>query len=206
MTEPAAYRQNESSLRRVCVYCGSRPGRRPEYAAAAEQLAVALAERGIELVYGGASVGVMGRLAAAVLAAGGRATGIIPEKLVDREIAHPGLSDLLIVGSMHERKARMADLSDGFIALPGGLGTLEELFEMITWAQLGLHRKPLGVLNACGYFDGLTAFLDHAVSEGFVDQEHRAMLLVDADPGVLLEQFACYEPPYLPKWIDRESA
>ncbi len=177
-------------MKRVCVYCGSRPGKRPEYIDAARALATEMRERGIGLVYGGASVGVMGQLADAILAAGGEAVGIMPQSLIEREIAHPGLTDLEVVGSMHERKALMAELADGFIALPGGLGTLEELFESLTWAQLGFHAKPCALLNTCGYYDRLAAFLDHALAEQFVTPAHRALLYVDAQPARILEQFA----------------
>ena len=165
-------------MRSVCVFCGSNPGRRPEYLAGAADLGRVLAARGIRVVYGGAHVGLMGALADAVLAAGGEIVGVIPGLLVDAEVAHPGLSDLRVTGSMHERKALMADLSDGFIALPGGLGTLEEFAEIVTWAQLGLHAKPTGLLNLLGYYDGLLGFLDHATAERFVRPDHR-----EHDPG-----------------------
>ena len=165
-------------MRSVCVFCGSNPGRRPEYLAGAADLGRVLAARGIRVVYGGAHVGLMGALADAVLAAGGEIVGVIPGLLVDAEVAHPGLSDLRVTGSMHERKALMAELSDGFIALPGGLGTLEEFAEIVTWAQLGLHGKPTGLLNLLGYYDGLLGFLDHATAERFVRPDHR-----EHDPG-----------------------
>ena len=154
-------------MRSVCVFCGSNPGRRPEYLAGAADLGRILAARGIRVVYGGAHVGLMGALADAVLAAGGEIVGVIPGLLVDAEVAHPGLSELRVTGSMHERKALMAELADGFIALPGGIGTLEEFAEIVTWAQLGLHAKPTGLLNLLGYYDGLLGFLDHAVAERF---------------------------------------
>jgi uncharacterized protein (TIGR00730 family) len=166
-------------MKRVCVYCGSNVGRWSDYAEAAKDLARALVNRRLDLVYGGASVGVMGVLANTVLAEGGHVIGIIPQGLVDREVAHPGLSDLRVVASMHERKTLMAELSDGFIALPGGLGTLEELFEALTWAQLGLHQKPCGLLNVRNYYRSLIDFLDHAVAEQLLEAVYRAMLLVE---------------------------
>jgi len=193
-------------VKRVCVFSGSSPGADLAYRAAATDLGQVLAARGIELVYGGAHVGLMGTLADAALEAGGRVTGVIPRSLVDREIAHPGLSDLRIVDSMHERKAEMAQLADAFVALPGGVGTLEELFEVYTWNQLGLHAKPLGLLNVRGYFDGLVRFLDHAVEERFVTRENRAMLLVGEELGALLDGLAAWEAPAKPKWIDRAQS
>jgi uncharacterized protein (TIGR00730 family) len=190
-------------MRNLCVFCGSSPGARPEYLAAAHALGRLLAERGIGVVYGGASVGLMGAVADAALAAGGHVTGVIPRVLEAREIAHPGLSDLRVVASMHERKALMSDLSDGFVALPGGLGTLEELFEVWTWAQLGMHAKPCAVLDVAGYYAPLLAFLDHGVHERFVRAPHRAMLLVDDEPARLLDRLAAYEPPGVRRWIGR---
>ncbi|MEA2134217.1 MAG: hypothetical protein QOC68_2126 [Solirubrobacteraceae bacterium] len=192
-------------MKRVCVFSGSSPGADLAYRAAAGDLGRGLAERGIELVYGGAHVGLMGVVADAALEGGGRVVGVIPQSLVDREIAHPGLSDLRVVDSMHERKAQMAELADAFVALPGGVGTLEELFEVYTWNQLGLHAKPLGLFNVRGYFDGLVRFLDHAVAERFVTPAHRAMLLVGQDLGELLDGLAGWEAPAQPKWIDRAA-
>jgi hypothetical protein len=178
------------AVRRVCVYAGSNPGNDPAYAEAARELAAQLAERGIGLVYGGGRVGLMGVLADTVLAAGGEAVGVMPQALIDREIGHPRLTELRVVDSMHERKALMAELSDAFIAVPGGIGTLEELIEVYTWSQLGIHRKPLGVLNVNGYYDGLGAFLDHAVGQGFLRPEHRERLVIAGDTEALLEAWA----------------
>jgi len=193
------------SLQRICVFTGSRPGARAEYGAAARALGSALAGRGIGLVYGGGNVGLMGALADAALASGGEVIGVIPEALVRKEVAHAGLSELRVVHSMHERKAQMADLADAFIALPGGMGTLEELFEILTWAQLGLHAKPCGLLDVGGYFERLLGFLDHAVSEDFLREEHRGFLLYAEDTEALLEAFSRHRPPTLEKWIDRET-
>ena len=175
-------------MRRVCVYAGSNPGSDPAYADAARALASLLAERGIGLVYGGGKVGLMGVLADTALAAGGEVIGVMPQALVDREIGHPALTEMRVVGSMHERKALMADLSDAFVAVPGGIGTLEELIEVYTWSQLGIHSKPLGLVNTDGYYDGLTAFLDHSVTEGFLRPQTRASLLVAPDPAALLDE------------------
>ncbi|MFD8494368.1 TIGR00730 family Rossman fold protein [Amycolatopsis sp. NPDC059657] len=187
-------------MRRICVFCGSSMGNSPEYAAAAAALGTLLASRGIGLVYGGASVGTMGAVADAALAAGGEVIGVIPEALSSVEISHPGLTELHIVADMHERKAKMAALSDGFLALPGGAGTLEELFEIWTWAQLGLHTKPLGLVDVAGYYAPLRVFVDHMVTEGFLRPAHRDFIVVDPDPAVLLDAFATYEPPARPDW------
>lgn len=189
-----------SGIRTLCVYCGSSRGNHPDYLHAVRALGSVIAERGIRLVYGGASVGIMGALADVVLAEGGSVVGIIPEHLVRHEVAHQQLSDLRVVASMHERKALMAELSDAFVALPGGLGTIEELFEMLTWAQLDLHRKPCGVLNVRGYFDHLLAFLDHAEAEQFVRPHHRAMLQVADEAESLLAALARYRAPGAQKW------
>ena len=175
-----------TELTRLCVFCGTNPGTRPEYGAAARELGTLLATEGIELVYGGASVGIMGELADAVQEAGGHVTGIIPQQLIQ---------DLIVVASMHQRKSQMADLSDGFIALPGGIGTLEGFFEILTWGQVGIHAKPCGILNIAGYFDALTEFLDHAVKEGFLTEAHRQTVMVESDPKALLERLRAYEPP-----------
>jgi uncharacterized protein (TIGR00730 family) len=192
-------------MKRICVFAGSNSGSRPEYRAAAEELGQTIVRRDLDLVYGGARVGLMGDLADAVLAAGGHVTGVIPEALVAKEVAHDGLSDLRIVPSMHMRKAAMGDLADGFIALPGGWGTLEEFFEVLTWAQLGLHAKPCGLLNVQGFFDGLLSFLDHSIDERFVRRENRSMLIASRSPGDLLDRFERYSPPVVDKWIGRAS-
>ena len=190
-------------IRSVCVFCGSSPGCNPAYRVTAESLGRALALSGRRLVFGGGKVGLMGVLADAVLAHGGDAIGVIPRHLVDLEVAHARLSDLRIVDSMHQRKQLMADLADGFVVLPGGLGTLEEFFEVWTWGQLGLHRKPYGLLNVASYFDPLLTFLDHAVQERFVAPAHRELLLVDQDPDALLAALDTHVVPATPKWIDR---
>lgn len=190
---------------KLCVYCGSSSGRRPEYAEGARTFARALVANDIGLVYGGASIGIMGVVADAVLAEGGTAFGIIPEDLEQKEVAHRHLTELQVVRSMHERKARMAELSDGFVALPGGLGTLEELCEVLTWAQLGFHYKPCGLLNVDGYYDKLAEFFDHTVSERFVKEKHRSMLIVENDSEKLIERFESYEPAPVKKWIDSET-
>ena len=188
-------------MKRICVYCGSSPGRDAAYRDAATALGHELADRGLGLVYGGASVGVMGAVADAVLAAGGEAIGVIPRALATKEVAHAGLSELHVVQSMHERKAMMAELSDGFAALPGGWGTIEELFEMLTWAQLGFHEKPCGMLNIGGYYDDLARFLEHAMAEEFVREAYREMLIVESVPAALLDRFAAYRAPRVRKWL-----
>ncbi len=186
----------------VCVFCGSSTGNDPAYAGAARLLGRTIAEAGITLVYGGGHVGLMGTLADAALGASGEVVGAMPRALVDREIAHAGLTRLHVVGSMHERKATMAELSDGFVALPGGNGTLEEFFEVLTWAQLGEHGKPCGLLNVSGYFDPLLAVFDNMVDRGFLEPEHRDLVLVEQDPGALLDRFGSYRPPKTIKWVD----
>ena len=183
-----------ASFQRICVFCGTNAGARPEYGAAARELGKLLAEEDIELVYGGASVGIMGELADAVHEHGGHVTGIIPQQLVKKEAAHTGIPDLIVVASMHQRKSQMADMSDAFIALPGGIGTMEGFFEILTWGQLGIHRKPSGLLNVAGYFDELIKFLDHAVAEGFLTEEHRASILVESDPKKLLKRMRAFAP------------
>jgi uncharacterized protein (TIGR00730 family) len=186
------------TLTNLCVYCGSRAGRHPAYAEGARQLGYTLADRDIGLVYGGAHVGLMGIVADAVLERGGRAVGVIPGFMQDRELAHTGLTALHVTRTMHERKALMAELSDGFIALPGGVGTLEELFEIWTWAQIGVHSKPCGLLNVAGYYHQLSAFLDHAFAEGFVREPHHDLLLMDEDPARLVTRLAEFEAPPQP--------
>lgn len=194
-------------MKRICVFCGASPGRDPVHAAVARALGRALVERGLELVYGGGSVGLMGTVADAVLAAGGRVTGVIPQVLQIRELAHPGLTDLRVVGSMHERKALMAELSDGFVALPGGMGTLEELSEVLTWAQLGLHQRPIGLLDVAGYYGPLITFFDQAVSAGFLRAEHRRLLLVERGPEPLLGRFLDWRPAAaVEQVIDRSTS
>lgn len=192
-------------MQRVCVFCGSSTGERPEYAEAALRLGVLLAGQRIELVYGGGRVGLMGVLADAVLTNGGRGIGVIPEFLFSKEIEHRGIQDMRVVSSMHERKALMADLADGFIALPGGFGTLDEFCEILTWAQLGLHRKPCGLLNVAGYYDSFLAFLDTATRDGFIQPRYRALVLDDTDAHRLLTRLRDYRPPELVKWMRDEQ-
>jgi uncharacterized protein (TIGR00730 family) len=193
-------------IARVLVFCGSSPGARPEYAAAADELGRLLAQRGLGLVYGGARVGLMGAVADGALAGGGEVIGVIPGQLVEHEIAHTGLTELREVTTMHERKALMAELSDAVIALPGGTGTLDELFELFTWSQLGLHRKPIGLLDVAGYWQPLLALLDHMVTERLLRAEHRDTLLVSTDPADLLDALAGYEHHATDKWLDRRAA
>jgi len=193
-------------INNICVYCGSSAGIDPAHIEAARQLGQALAQRNIGLVYGGSSLGIMGAVANSVLQHDGRVIGVIPRALATREIAHDELSELLVVDSMHQRKARMEALSDGFIALPGGLGTAEELFEILTWAQLGLHRKPCGILNSHGYYDKLISFIDHTVEQQFVKLVHRQMLLTAAVADELLDQFIDYTPPEVPKWLRHDQS
>lgn len=192
-------------MRRVCIFCGSNNGARTVYVDAARAMGAALARRRIGLVYDGGRVGLMGVVADAVLAGGGEVIGVIPEALVAKEVAHEGLPDLRVVGSMHERKALMAELADAFVALPGGYGTLEEFCEVVTWAQLGLHRKPCGLLNVGGFYDRLLALFDHAVAEHFVRPAHRSLVLEERDPEHLLDLLASYRRPALEKWLDRDE-
>jgi uncharacterized protein (TIGR00730 family) len=192
-------------MKSICVYCGSNFGERVSYLEAAQDLGAQMAARGITLVYGGGNVGLMGTVADSVLAAGGKVIGIIPQTLVDKEVAHTGLSDLRVVGSMHERKSLMADLADGFIALPGGLGTLEEFCEVATWTQLGLHKKACGLLNIGGFYDGLLSFLNHATEEKFIRPEHRSIVLAEEDPVELIKKLSQFEVPTVHKWIDRNQ-
>lgn len=193
-------------LKRVCVFCGSSRGIQPAYVQAAKQIGRLLPERGIELVYGGGKVGLMGVVANACLGQGGRVIGVIPGALAAKEIAHMGLTELRIVESMHERKAIMADLADAFIVLPGGYGTWEEFCEVLTWSQLGLHRKPCALLNVNGYYDPLLAMADRAMNDGFVRDVHRELLLADIDPTYLLDRLTNYTVPRIDKWIDRSTA
>jgi uncharacterized protein (TIGR00730 family) len=193
-------------MNRICVFCGSSSGTDPAYAAAAVKLGKALARREIELVYGGGTVGLMGILANAALDAGGRVIGVIPKALQLRELAHPKLSSLYVTGTMHERKGKMAELAQGFIALPGGLGTLEEFAEIVTWAQLGIHARPCGLLDVKGYYRPLVQFLDQAVKEGFVSPLHRGLIMVESDPDALLDRFAAWKPLAIEKWVDSRGA
>jgi len=192
-------------MKSICVYCGSNFGTRDSYLEAAQSLCIEIAKREISLVYGGGNTGLMGAVADFTLAAGGKVIGVIPQALVDKEAAHTGLSDLRVVGSMHERKSLMADLSDAFIALPGGLGTLEEFCEVATWTQLGFHRKACGLLNIEGFYDRLLSFLDYATEEKFIRPEHRTIFISEDNPVKLINRLDEFELPTLPKWIDREQ-
>jgi len=191
-------------MKRVCIYCGSSPGSLPAYAEAAQRCGTVLAGRGLAVVYGGGNVGLMGILADAALAAGGEVIGIIPRRMVARELAHAGLSTLITVDSMHQRKQKMVDLADAFLALPGGIGTMEELFESFTWLQLGLHHKPVGLLNVARFYDPLIEFLAHMQGQRFLKPQHLASLLVDDDPERLLDRFAHFKHQPVGKWIDRK--
>lgn len=193
-------------MRSVCVFCGSNTGASDAYAEAARRLARAIAGRRLNLIYGGGSIGLMGVLSEAALGAGGRVIGVTPRRLVEREVVSAGLTELHVVETMHERKALMGRLSDAFIALPGGLGTLDEMFEMLTWTQLGYHRKPCALLDVEGYFEKLTAFLDHAVEQRFLTAAHRTMLIVERDPDAVLDCLAAAALPEVSKWIDRKPA
>lgn len=190
-------------MKRICVFCGSSNGSQPVYAQSARALGTVLASNGIGLVYGGGNVGLMGVVADAAMESGGEVIGVIPEALVQRELAHRAVTELIVVRSMHERKAMMAELSDAFIAMPGGYGTFEEFCEIITWAQLGLHRKPCAILNVEGYYDPLLALFDRAVAEGFVHPSNRQLVLQGSEPNGLLKLFEAYKPPRTEKWIDR---
>lgn len=192
-------------MNRICVFCGSSPGSSPVYVQMARKLGRTLARRGIALVYGGGSIGLMGAIADAALGEGGEVIGVIPRALQLRELAHPKLSALHVVGSMHERKAMMAEMADGFVALPGGMGTLEEFAEVLTWAQLGLHRRPCGLLDVAGYYGPLVAFFDRAVALGFVRPEHRRIVLIEEEPDALLDALSAYVPPAVERWIDVRS-
>jgi uncharacterized protein (TIGR00730 family) len=192
-------------IRKLCVFCGSNEGRDPVYRSAAQSLGRMLVRRGVALVYGGGSVGLMGVLADTVLSGGGEVTGVIPTALATKEVQHAGLTHTHVVDNMHARKAMMNELSDGFVALPGGYGTLEELFEVVTWAQLGLHGKPIGLLNVVGYFDGLLGCIDSAVAEGFIRPEHRKLLVSGSEPDALLDALVRHQPPDVEKWIRASS-
>jgi len=201
-----ADRPTRVTLTSLCVFCGSSDSVEPTYLQAASGLGRMLAQRGVAIVYGGGRTGLMGALAQAGLADGGRVVGVLPRIFDTPALAERGLSELHLVDSMHERKARMAELADGFIALPGGFGTFEELFEVLTWAQIGLHQRPVGVLNVAGYFDPLMKLIEHAAEHGFIYSEHRALLQCEADPDRLLEQMTNYQPPVeLARWVDRRS-
>jgi len=190
--------------KKICVFCGSSAGKRKEYTQAAENLGTEIARRNLGLVFGGGNVGLMDVLANAALKAGGEVIGVIPKDLVQLEVAHSGLSDLKVTSSMHDRKALMAELSSGFIALPGGIGTLEELFEILTWSQLGFHKKPCAILNVFGYFDPLIRFLDLAAEQGFLEPEYASMLIIDNSPVTILDRFAAYKAPNVQKWYERK--
>ena len=192
-------------MQRICVFCGSNPGARDDYANAARELAAALVRDKLTLVYGGGSVGLMGIVADEVLRLGGAAVGVIPRPLWQREVGHNALTEVHIVETMHQRKQMMSELADAFIALPGGLGTIEEIFEIWTWVQLGMHEKPVGFLNVAGYYDSLVTFLDHAVGERFIRSEIRGAAMIEATPDALLQRFATYTPPPVMRWIDREK-
>lgn len=189
-------------INRICVFCGSNPGRDPLYVKAAHVLGESIARNGVELVYGGGNVGIMGETANAVLAAGGRAIGVIPKTLVDKELAHRSLTELHVVNTMHERKALMSELSDAFIALPGGIGTIEEFFEVLTWAQLGLQKKPCALLNVSGYYDHLIAFIDKMVCEGFLHESHRGLMVIGDDPAAIIEKIKSHNPVCTEKWLN----
>jgi uncharacterized protein (TIGR00730 family) len=193
-------------MKRICVFCGSSSGSRRIYQESARAMGKALRTRGIGLVYGGGNVGLMGIVADAVMESGGEVIGVIPEALVERELAHRDVTELIVVRSMHDRKAKMASLSDGFIAMPGGYGTFEEFCEIITWAQLGMHRKPCGILNVEGYYDPLLKLFDHSVAEGFVHPSNRRLVIHETDPNRLLDLLASYTPAQMEKWIDRDES
>jgi len=193
-------------MKRICVFCGSNSGIDPIYLATAEKVGKFLADNGIELVFGGGRVGLMGKIADTVMENGGKVIGIIPQALSEREVAHQGLTELHVVGSMHERKAMMADLADGFIALPGGVGTFEEFCEIVTWAQLGIHKKPCALMNVGGFYDSFIAMFDHSMNQGFIRPQHRALVLVESEIDKLYKAMLEYRPPIVEKWLDKESS
>ncbi|MBK8809790.1 MAG: TIGR00730 family Rossman fold protein [Acidobacteria bacterium] len=192
-------------MKSITVFCGSNSGFRSEYAEAAKRLGNLFVSAGIRLVYGGGKVGLMGVIADEVMRGGGTVVGIIPDSLERKEVGHREVTELLVVDSMHERKAKMAEFADGFIAMPGGIGTFEEFFEILTWAQLGFHNKPCGILNIAGYYDGLLALCDNAVTEGFLRREHRQLIIEDSDPELLLSKMKEFEPTHLEKWLQKEN-
>ena len=193
-------------MKRICVFCGSSPGANPLYLETAQRVGEFLAQNNVDLVYGGGRVGLMGKVADAVMANGGKAIGVIPEQLAVREVAHAGLSELHVVDSMHQRKAIMAELADGFIALPGGFGTFEEFFEIVTWAQLGIHQKPCALLNIGGFYDALIALIDYSTDQKFIRLEHRSLVLVDSSIDMLYQKMREFVPPVIEKWIDKSSS
>jgi hypothetical protein len=192
-------------MKQICVFCGSATGNRPEYLEATQAIGAGLARRGHGLVYGGGHTGLMGAVADAALAAGGKVTGVIPTSMVEKELAHQGLTELHVVNTMHERKAMMAVFADAFLILPGGFGTMDEFFEILTWAQLGFHRKPIAILNVCDFYGPMLHYVDHLVEEGFVKAEHREVIVVGTDPEALLTLLETYEPPLVDKWLKRED-
>ena len=192
-------------MKRICVFCGANTGKRDQYSTAAKDLAEELVSREIEIVYGGGGIGLMGVLAERAIELGGTVIGVIPESLATKEVAHDSVSELIVVGSMHERKAKMAELSDGFISLPGGIGTIEETFEMLTWSQLGFHNKPCGIINVAGFYNKLIEFLNHISEEKFFMDIYRRMLIVETDPSALLERFEQYKPPQVKHWIAEDE-
>ena len=200
MPDQVSVSESERSMRRICVFCGSQMGTNSAYQEAARELGALLVQRGQGLVYGGGHVGLMGVIAEAVLQAGGEVDGVIPDAMRNRELAHTAVTRMHVVSSMHERKARMAELADAFIAMPGGYGTFEELFEIITWAQLGIHHKPIGLLNIAHYYDAFVSCIEHAIAEGFIKPQHRQFTIVANSPTALLDALAIYTPPATPPW------
>lgn len=201
-TDPSTQHLQVNIMKSICVFCGSNKGNNPLYSISAHKLGSLLASLNISLVYGGASVGLMGDIADVMIKNGGEVIGVIPKFLLEMEIAHKNLSKLHVVNTMHERKAKMEEIADGFIALPGGLGTLDEFFEILTWSQLGIHNKPCGLLNITGYFDKLIDFFDYSVSQGFIRKEHRDIIFTEDDPAVLINKMLSYTPKRVNKWLD----